>query len=117
MLHLDRRLTRRGRLAVTAAGCALMLLGVGMAHAQGVPAESAPGKPQTSEPAWKTSPFHGVIGGDGNVIPCRCLFRGQAYRLGERVCMQTHVGTVMAECDLQQNNTSWIPTSEACTIS
>ena len=66
---------------------------------------------------WRSSPFHGVIGGDGNVIPCRCLFRGTAYKLGERVCMNTHLGTVIAECDLQQNNTSWIPTTEACTTS
>lgn len=66
---------------------------------------------------WRSSPFHGVVGGDGNVIPCRCLFRGTAYKLGERVCMNTHLGTVIAECDLQQNNTSWIPTMEACTTS
>ena len=66
---------------------------------------------------WRSSPFHGVVGGDGNVIPCRCLFRGTAYKLGERVCMNTHLGTVIAECDLQQNNTSWIPTAEACTTS
>ena len=66
---------------------------------------------------WKSSPFHGVIGGDGNVIPCRCLFRGHAYMLGQKVCMNTHMGVVMAECDLQQNNTSWVPTTEVCTTS
>ncbi len=73
--------------------------------------------PAVPEPQWKTSPFHGVIGGNGNVIPCRCLFRGNAYKLGDKVCMNTHMGTVMAECDLQQNNTSWVPTAEVCTTS
>ncbi len=69
------------------------------------------------EPAWKTSPFHGVTGGDGNIIPCRCLYKGTAYRLGEKVCMTTHLGTVITECDLIQNNTSWIPSNEPCTTS
>ncbi len=72
---------------------------------------------QAPPPGWKSSPFHGVIGGDGNVIPCRCLFRGHAYLLGQKVCMNTHMGVVMAECDLQQNNTSWVPTTEVCTTS
>jgi hypothetical protein len=31
--------------------------------------------------------------------------------------MQTHMGTVMTRCDLFMNNTSWIPTNDACTIS
>lgn len=31
--------------------------------------------------------------------------------------MQTHMGTVLTRCDLFVNNTSWIPTSDACTIS
>jgi hypothetical protein len=73
--------------------------------------------PPPAQSQWQSSPFHGVIGGDGKVIPCRCLFRGTAYRLGEKVCMNTPQGTVMTECDLQQNNTSWVPTSEACTTS
>jgi hypothetical protein len=79
------------------------------------PPPAAEKPPATSQ--WKTSPYHGVIGGDGTVIPCRCLFRGTAYRLGAKVCMTTHLGTVMTECDMQQNNTSWVPTDEACTIS
>jgi hypothetical protein len=66
---------------------------------------------------WRTSPWHGVIDGAGRVIPCRCRFQGVEYRLGERVCMQTPVGTVLARCDLLMNNTSWIPTSDPCTIS
>jgi hypothetical protein len=76
--------------------------------AQGVGAQSVAdspaGGPPHAEAEWKSSPFHGVIDGDGNVIPCRCLYRGTAYRLGARVCMQ-------------QNNTSWIPTEEACSTS
>ena len=79
--------------------------------------DSAPAAPPHAEAEWKSSPFHGVIDGDGNVIPCRCLYRGTAYRLGARVCMNTYRGTVVTECDLQQNNTSWIPTDEACSTS
>ena len=80
-------------------------------------ADSAPAAPPHAEAEWKSSPFHGVIDGDGNVIPCRCLYRGTAYKLGARVCMNTYRGTVVTECDLQQNNTSWIPTDEACSTS
>lgn len=69
------------------------------------------------QPNWKSSPFHGVTGGDGNIIPCRCLYKGTAYKLGEKVCMTTHLGTVITECDLIQNNTSWIPSNEPCTTS
>lgn len=66
---------------------------------------------------WRTSPYHGVIDGAGQVIPCRCRYRGQEFRLGEVVCMQTHLGTVLTRCDLFMNNTSWIPTTDACTVS
>jgi hypothetical protein len=66
---------------------------------------------------WRTSPWHGVIDGAGQLIPCRCRYRGMEYRLGDVVCMQTHVGTVLTRCDLFMNNTSWIPTSDACTVS
>lgn len=68
-------------------------------------------------PNYVTSPFHGAIDGDGRKIPCRCRFGGQDFRLGETVCMQTHVGTVMARCDLLLNNTSWIPTKTPCQVS
>jgi hypothetical protein len=66
---------------------------------------------------WRTSPWHGVIDGAGRIIPCRCRYQGHEYRLGEVVCMQTHMGTVMTRCDLFMNNTSWIPTSQPCTTS
>lgn len=62
------------------------------------------------EPQWKSSPYHGVTDGNGRVIPCRCLFHGKAYQLGARVCMAQ---TVM-ECDLHQNNTTWVPTQQSC---
>lgn len=102
--------------ALVAVGFSACLHMVGaVALAQSAP--SAEGPAPSSEPAWKSSPYHGVIGGDGRLIPCRCLFRGRAYQLGEKVCMQTHLGTVMTECDLQLNNTSWVPTNEACTTS
>ena len=69
-------------------------------------------------PAWPTSPFHGVISGaTGEAIPCRCRFQGSAYRLGDTVCMTTHLGVQFARCDLYLNNTSWIPTGVPCTMS
>ena len=69
-------------------------------------------------PAWPTSPYHGVISGaTGEPIPCRCRFQGTAYRLGDTVCMTTHLGVQFARCDLFLNNTSWIPTGEPCTMS
>jgi hypothetical protein len=72
---------------------------------------------QERKPEWPSSEFHGKIDGNGNPIPCRCLFQGQSYRLGESVCMNTYKGRMMAECDLAQNNTSWVPTDKPCTIS
>jgi hypothetical protein len=78
---------------------------------------SAPAPNSSQVENWRTSPWHGVVDGDGRVIPCRCRYQGHEYRLGEVVCMQTHLGTVLTRCDLFMNNTSWIPSSEACTIS
>ena len=70
------------------------------------------------EEAWRTSPYHGVIdGATGKPIPCLCRYRGQDYNLGQKVCLATPNGTVLARCDLQLNNTSWVPTTEACIIS
>lgn len=117
MLHLNDRLHTR---CVRAGLVACILSLAAWSTSSSVAAQDATagaGTTHPAEPAWKSSPFHGVIGGDGNVIPCRCLYRGMAYKLGEKVCMNTHLGTVLTECDLQQNNTSWVPTSEACTIS
>jgi hypothetical protein len=69
-------------------------------------------------PAWPTSPFHGVISGaTGEVIPCRCRYRDNDYRLGSTVCMSTHLGVQLARCDLFLNNTSWVPLGVPCTIS
>ena len=116
-IHLDPAV--RHLASVARAACLLVLTVGGLcsplaAQSQG---GEAPPAQQAPSPGWKSSPFHGVIGGDGNVIPCRCLFRGHAYMLGQKVCMNTHMGVVMAECDLQQNNTSWVPTTEVCTTS
>jgi len=69
-------------------------------------------------PAWPTSPFHGVISGaTGQPIPCRCRFNGGEYKLGETVCMHTHLGVQLARCDLFLNNTTWVPIGVPCTIS
>src|SRR5438105_1060281 len=69
-------------------------------------------------PAWPTSPYHGVISGaTGEPIPCRCRFKDSDYRLGDTVCMNTHLGVQLARCDLFLNNTSWIPIGVPCTMS
>lgn len=73
---------------------------------------SAPGE------AYKTSPFHRMINeATGKPIPCRCVFQGRDYRVGEAVCMTTHKGVLITKCDLHLNNTSWVPTDEPCTTS
>jgi hypothetical protein len=67
--------------------------------------------------AWRTSPYHGAINGAGQPIPCLCRHRGRSYKLGEKVCLEMPNGVVLARCDMFLNNTSWIPTDEACTLS
>lgn len=74
-------------------------------------------RPLTSTPNYETSPYHGVIDGDGKVIPCRCRFRDRHFRVGEVVCMSTHLGTVLTRCDILDNNTSWIPSDTPCVFS
>jgi hypothetical protein len=73
--------------------------------------------PQEAE-AWRTSPFHGAINGaTGLPIPCLCRHQGRNYNLGDKVCLQMPNGVMLARCDLVQNNTSWMPTNEQCTMS
>jgi hypothetical protein len=62
-------------------------------------------------------PGHVIDGWTDLPIPCRCLYQGKAFKLGEIVCMRTHIGVVMTRCELFLNNTAWMPTSEPCTIS
>jgi hypothetical protein len=73
--------------------------------------------PSAERPAYPTSPYHGVRDGNGEIIPCRCRFQGQEYRLGELACLSMPSGTVLARCDLVQNNTSWVATATPCTVS
>lgn len=75
------------------------------------PAKDPVGLPPSN---WRSSPHHAVIDGWGRTIPCRCRFNGKAYKLGEIVCMKTHVGTVLTRCDIFENNTSWIPSRQPC---
>src|SRR5262245_13379807 len=98
----------RIRLVSAAAAAAIVLALTSSSSAvDPSPEGSAIGGPS---PSWPTSPFHGVISGaTGEVIPCRCRFRGTAYRLGDTVCMTTHLGVQLARCDLLLNNTSWVP--------
>lgn len=81
------------------------------------PPSASPSRDAAPVENWRTSPYHGVIDGAGRVIPCRCRYQGHEYPLGEVVCMQTHHGTVLTRCDLFMNNTTWVPTADACTIS
>jgi hypothetical protein len=68
--------------------------------------------------AWKTSPFHGVPNAaTGQNIPCVCRFKDRDFRLGQRVCMHTYKGVMIAACDLHLNNTTWEPTGEPCEMS
>jgi hypothetical protein len=58
-----------------------------------------------------------IAGDTGAPIPCRCVFRGQDFKVGQSVCMNTHVGTVITRCELHLNNTSWTPTDTPCLTS
>lgn len=79
--------------------------------------------PAAAEPIWtgprepNLMPGQVIDGWTGLPIPCRCRYQGQTYKLGDVVCMSTHVGVVMTRCELFMNNTSWVPTREPCTIS
>jgi len=76
-----------------------------------------PVAPLESPPSYPGSQYHGQLNGDGNVIPCRCRFRGEQVMLGAVVCMETHVGTVLTRCDLRDGNTSWVPSNSPCIMS
>jgi hypothetical protein len=82
------------------------------------PQHGAPAPGSGPPPAWPSSPFHGVIdGATGLPIPCLCRYQGIVYRLGDTVCMNTHLGRQLTRCDLFLNNTSWVPTGLPCTTS
>ena len=67
--------------------------------------------------AWPTSPFLGAVDGvTGVPIPWLCRSGGSVYRLGDTVCMSTHLGVQMARCDLVLNNTSWVPIGVPCAM-
>jgi hypothetical protein len=102
-------------LCALAVGLAMASLFAGARGAE--PALDHASNPAGPPEAWPTSPFHGVIdGATGEAIPCRCRFNGSTYRLGDTVCMNTHLGVQLARCDLNLNNTSWVPTGTACTL-
>jgi len=100
------------RFGLLAAAALLPLLGVRAVEPTGREGFAVP------PPAWPGSPFHGVISGaTGQPIPCRCRFNGGEFKLGETVCMNTHLGVQLARCDLFLNNTSWVPIGVPCTLS
>jgi hypothetical protein len=73
--------------------------------------------PQTTPQRPGLTPGQVIDGWTGLPIPCRCLYQGKSYELGDIVCMRTHVGIVMTRCERFLNHTAWMPTSEPCTIS
>ncbi len=58
-----------------------------------------------------------LSGSTGAPIPCQCVFKGRTYKVGERICMSTHLGIVITRCELAINVTTWQPTNEPCTVS
>lgn len=116
---MDGRSPRAGwsaaRIGVLAAACVSVIISPASTRAD-ESWRTAPW-PSAQQPAYPSSPFHGMVDGDGRVIPCRCRFQGRDYKLGEEVCMSTHAGTVLTRCDLLLNNTSWVPTETACVVS
>jgi hypothetical protein len=99
--------------------CAAVLAATLLVPLHSSRAEEAGGAAQGAPPAaWPTSPYHGVISGaTGEAIPCRCRYRESDFKLGDTVCMNTHLGVQMARCDLFLNNTSWVPIGVPCTMS
>jgi hypothetical protein len=71
----------------------------------------------TESENWPTSPYRGAIDGNGVPIPCLCLHKGRKFELGERACLVLPHGSYLARCDYQQNNPSWIPTTDPCVVS
>lgn len=78
-------------------------------------ARADPGEPAAPDP--RITPGQVIDGWTGKPIPCRCRYQGQKYQLGTVLCMKTHLGTRLTRCELVLNNTSWVPTEEACAIS
>jgi hypothetical protein len=70
----------------------------------------------TATERWRTSPFHAIQNGVGKIIPCRCRHKGGDVPLGTLICMNMPNGTVMARCDMELNNTSWVPTDMPCNL-
>jgi len=113
--QLPRALAGRAPLVAALVLLAAFLMASAAAAQEAPPAGGGPDSPRGLPPEnFSTSPHRGVIDGSGRTIPCRCRFNGKAYRLGEIVCMTTHVGTVLTRCDIFENNTSWIPSRQPC---
>ncbi|MFO1072763.1 MAG: hypothetical protein U1E17_08805, partial [Geminicoccaceae bacterium] len=49
--------------------------------------------------------------------PCSCRANGRSYELGQQACLSTPQGARLAQCELQQNVTSWRIGAESCTVS
>ena len=110
-------------LAITLAAGLALLAAMVTPTAAGEPprafpgAQTAPRASQAAPPAWSQSPFHRLQDGDAKTIPCRCSVQGRLVPLGTTVCMQTHLGTQLARCDLSINTTTWVPTGLPCETS
>lgn len=110
-------ISRASRSFLAGAGLALLsaLVHPGLRAQMPASGDGTTQAPESLPPAnWPTSQYHALIDGWGRTIPCRCRFNGNSYRLGDIVCMRTHVGTVLTRCDIVENNTSWMPSREPC---
>jgi hypothetical protein len=109
-------MTRQHRCGSALAIWVLLASGLGVslalfnANASAEPIQTGPREPNLM-------PGQVIDGWTGLPIPCLCRFQGETYRLGDVVCMSTHLGVVMTRCELFMNNTSWMPTREPCTLS
>jgi hypothetical protein len=101
------------RIAARAIAVGFATLGAGLVSTQ----VSAQDRSPWPVDAWRTSTFHRAQNADGKIIPCRCVFKGREYRVGEIVCMATHLGVVFTRCDLSLNNTTWVPSDSPCDVS
>lgn len=48
---------------------------------------------------------------------CICRAQGRAYAVGQTVCLNTATGSRLATCGMVLNNTAWLFSQDACTVS
>ena len=97
---------------ISTALAVVLIAPVGSAIADDPAAKSALDAPP---PAWLNSPFRDTVDGvTGMPIPHLWRSGGSTFKLGDTVCMNTHLGVQLVCCDLLLNNTSWVPIGVPC---